>query len=344
MITQRTGSPAPMLERRSASMGSRTVLPPPVEVAVAVVRAGDGRCLLAERRPHQVAAGQWEFPGGKMERGETAAAAVVRELAEEIGITPVSLRPGPVHEHAFPTRRVRLNYFFVDAWTGAPHGREGQQVAWVDPRDRSFGPLLPSNHRMIDMLALSDTCLVIDAARGQDANALLDAFRAALADGRRLFQLRAAALAPSQRVALGRRIATLADGAGATVLLVGTALEAQRAGLAGVHTAAADLGRIIARPETRLWSVSVHDEAGLRRAEALGADFVLLSPVLPTASHPDSPALGWAGLQRLAAAARIPLYAQGGMSAATLADARRAGSAGIAMALPIAGTTTRRPG
>jgi 8-oxo-dGTP diphosphatase len=99
--------------------------------------------------------------------------------------------------------------------------------------------------------------------------------------------------------------------------------------LRGTHATAAELRRTTTRPGVKFWMASCHDEADLRRAEELGADAAVLSPILPSAAHPDRPPIGWDGLRRLAASARLPVYAQGGMSRAAIAEARRAGAVGI---------------
>ena len=127
---------------------------PVIEVAVAVVQDDRGHVLLAERTARQVAAGFWELPGGKIDSGESASAAAVRELDEETGIHATAFRPWLCYVHAFPTKRVRLHIFRVERWRGTPVGREGQRLAWVDPAEPGVAPLLPSNARAMFALGL----------------------------------------------------------------------------------------------------------------------------------------------------------------------------------------------
>jgi hypothetical protein len=115
------------------------------------------------------------------------------------------------------------------------------------------------------------------------------------------------------------------------VLLQGSALEAQRAGAAGAVTAAGALRGVSARPALRLWGAICHGDEDMRRAATLGADFVLLGPVL--APRAGQPALGWAAFQSLAADASMPVLAFGGTADAVLNDALRAGAHGIAIDL-----------
>lgn len=104
----------------------------PIEVAVGVLIDGDGRFLLTSRPQGKVYAGYWEFPGGKVEAGETIEQALRRELHEELGITIGAAQPWQVTTHDYPHALVRLHFCKVFVWTGAFEMREGQQMAWAD--------------------------------------------------------------------------------------------------------------------------------------------------------------------------------------------------------------------
>ena len=305
---------------------------PVVDVAVGVLRAPDGRVLLAQRRPGKDAAGFWELPGGQVDPGESAAQAAARELLEEVGVRALELAPWRVYEHDFPSKRVRLHWFHVRRWSGEPKGREGQRVAWVDPSRPTVGPLLASNELALATLALPDLVAVARVSRAPGAlDELLARIPSLAASGLRLLIVRALDLAPGQRVQLTRRLRQLRRGTELRLLLSGTALEARQAGACGLHSSAAALAGLIERPPTRLWAVSVHNARDLERASALGADVAILSPVLPTASHPEDQVLGWDGLQALAANSPVPVYAQGGLGPGDVDTAQAAGALGVAV-------------
>ena len=305
---------------------------PVVDVAVGVLRAPDGRVLMAQRKPGKDAAGFWELPGGQVEPGESPVRAAARELLEEVGVHALELAPWRVYEHDFPAKRVRLHWFNVRRWSGEPKGREGQRVAWVDPAWPTVGPLLPSNELAFATLALPELVGVARVNHTPGApEKLLASIPSLAADGVRLLIVRALDLAPGQRVQLTRRLSQLRRGTGLRLLLSGTALEARQAGACGLHSSAAALAGLIERPPTRLWAVSAHNARDLERASALGADFALVSPVLPTAAHPGDQALGWDRLQALAAASPLPVYAQGGLGPGDLEAARAAGALGAAV-------------
>lgn len=318
-----------MLPGRPRTMVGRPV----VDVAVGVVRDPDGRVLLAERNAGKDAAGFWEMPGGQVEPGdETAAQAVERELLEEVGIRAVELAPWRVYEHDFPTQRLRLHWFHVRRWEGQPSGREGQRLEWVDPARPTVGPLLPSNELAFRILALPELVAVAKVSRAPGASeGLLADLPSLIAAGLRVLIVRAPGLAPAQRVQLTRRLRQLRRGTGLRLLLSGTALEARQAGACGLHTTGAALAGVIERPPTRLWAVSAHGAEDLERAEALGADVALLSPVLPTSSHPGAESFGWDGLRALVAASPLPIYAQGGLRPGDARAARDAGALGVAV-------------
>ena len=106
-----------------------------VHVAAAVIRGVDGRILLARRADTQHQGGLWEFPGGKVEADESVATALSRELQEELGIQVTTARPLIKVQHDYPDKQVLLDVWEVSAFTGEPHGAEGQPLAWVAPRD-----------------------------------------------------------------------------------------------------------------------------------------------------------------------------------------------------------------
>jgi 8-oxo-dGTP diphosphatase len=100
-------------------------------VAVGVLRDGAGRVLIAQRPNGKHAAGFWEFPGGKLQSGESPLQALCRELAEEIGIQVSAATPLMSFRHDYPERVVELRVFEVSQYSGEPHGLEGQALRWV---------------------------------------------------------------------------------------------------------------------------------------------------------------------------------------------------------------------
>jgi 8-oxo-dGTP diphosphatase len=124
----------------------------PVDVAVGVLLRDDGCFLLTSRPPGKVYAGYWEFPGGKVEPGESVEQALRRELHEELGITIGPAEPWKVELHDYPHALVRLHFCRVRRWSGAFEMREGQQMAWESLPVRS-APVLPGTVPVLGWLA-----------------------------------------------------------------------------------------------------------------------------------------------------------------------------------------------
>jgi 8-oxo-dGTP diphosphatase len=160
-----------------------------VQVVAAVIQREDGSFLLAQRPPGKVYEGYWEFPGGKVEPGESAPEALARELHEELGIVVQQAYPWIVRRHAYEHATVDLNFFRVTRFEGEPHGRENQAFVWQRIGALTVGPMLPANGPILAALALPAVYGITNAAEGGCGLALRQ-IRAALAQGLRLVQVR----------------------------------------------------------------------------------------------------------------------------------------------------------
>ena len=311
-------------------MNSAAVEKPIVNVAVAVLRRADGRVLLAERPRGKVSGGYWEFPGGKFDAGEAASQALARELHEEIGVELDRAHPWLTYDHAYPDKTVRLHFFRVTAWHGTPHGREGQRVSWEDPAAIAVGPLLAANDQVLQALNPPPVYAVTHAAKYGVAG-FMPRLEQALVRGVRLIQVREPEMAPEQFAQFARRVIALAHRHGAQVLVYGDETLARKVGADGVHIPCKRLLQLTARPRMRLCAASCHNAEHLAHAAALGLDFSVLSPVLPTASHPGQSGMGWARFAGLTRDCPLPVYALGGMQSGLLNTARGHGAHGIAL-------------
>jgi 8-oxo-dGTP diphosphatase len=294
-----------------------------LEVAAAVIQRADGAFLLAQRPAGKVYAGYWEFPGGKIEPGEAAERALVRELREELGIEASTSFPWLTRDYTYPHASVRLNFFRVTAWKGDPHPREKQAIVWQRFGSPLAAPMLPANAPVLAALGLPHAYAITDAeSRGREE--MLARIRTGLEQGLTLVQVRDRGL-PAREEFI-RDVVRLARRSGARVLVSGAASAGD-----GVHFTAAQLMALKARPPAGLAAASCHTRLELARAAALELDFAVLGPVKPTPSHPGARPLGWDGFAQIARGASIPVYAIGGMRRSDLADAWRAGAHGVAM-------------
>ncbi len=301
-----------------------------VEAAVAVILRDDGQVLLGQRPEGKPWAGWWEFPGGKIETGETPYHALQRELHEEIGIEAEQAYPWITRVFSYPERTVKLRFFMVRRWHCEPHGKENQQLSWQDPWAVQVGPLLPANAPVLSALNLPPLYAITNLAE-MGESAFFAAFECALEKGLRLIQVREKQLPADRLAQFASRAVALAERFGARVLINGNLELARNAGAAGVHWSSATLLTAEAKPTDMLCGASCHNAAELARAAELGLDYALLAPVQPTLTHPGAPALGWEAFGQLAAEQPMPVYALGGMAPGDMQTAWRHGAHGIAM-------------
>lgn len=299
-----------------------------VHVAAAVIVDTRGEVLLSRRHAHAHQGGLWEFPGGKLEAGEDAYAALVRELREELGITVDSARPLIRIPYRYPDKALLLDVWRVTAFRGVAHGREGQPVQWVAPERLPEFAFPAANQAVVTAARLPDRYLITPEP-GPD---FLERLDNAFAAGMRLLQLRAKALEQTAYTELARTVCTRAAAVHAQVLLNADPALAMALDAAGVHLNVQRLMRLSQRPlpYDRWVAASCHNAEELAQAVRIGCDFVVLGPVQPTASHPNAPHLGWSGLRALCDDTPLPVYALGGLSKFDLTAAWQAGAQGVA--------------
>ena len=127
---------------------------PLILVAAVVLVDADGRVLLARRPEGKSMAGLWEFPGGKIDHGETPEAALIRELAEELGIDVAAscLAPFTFASHTYPDFHLLMPLYLCRRWSGIPVAREGQRLAWVRPGRLADYQMPPADKPLVAML------------------------------------------------------------------------------------------------------------------------------------------------------------------------------------------------
>lgn len=299
------------------------------EVAAAVIERPDGSFLLGQRAPDTFYPGYWEFPGGKVEAGETPRDALIRELHEELEIEVLQATPWIVREHVYEHAHVRLHFFRVTEWRGEIKDHVHAALEWQRPGATSVSPMLPANAPVLASLALP-AIYGITHAHDIGIPAQLGALDRALQNGLRLVQLREAQLASDQRGAFAAAAAALCQGHGARLLINGDAQLARAIGADGLHLTGEQLKALRSRPSFPLVAASCHDAAELKYAAECQLDFVVLGAVKPTASHPGHPGIGWPAVAKLLENYPLPVYAIGGLGPADLDSARLAGAQGIA--------------
>lgn len=301
-----------------------------VEVAVAILTCPDGSFLLASRPAGKPYAGYWEFPGGKIEPGESPIQALSRELDEELGIAPNRATPWLTRIFSYPHATVRLRFYRVTQWQGEPVPREQQQFIWQTADRISVSPLLPACIPVVRSLILPPVYAITHATETGVETSLLSVQRA-FQNGVKLLQIREKTMPRDQLQHYAQAVLQLAHDHQAIVLLNQDIALAQTLQANGIHLTSPQLLSLTARPAVNWCGASCHTAEELKHAEQLGVDFVTLSPVCPTLSHPNAESLGWDKFATLIRDYSLPVYALGGLMPADLETAREHGAHGIAM-------------
>jgi len=299
-----------------------------LQVAAGVIKNQHGQILIALRDASLHQGGLWEFPGGKLEPGESAEQALFRELKEELDITANAATPLITIRHSYPDRHVQLNVFLVENFSGLAKGCQGQPLKWVAPNELLNFSFPAANQPIITAARLPRCYGILDDA---EPSLLMDNLHKLLANGIKLIQARLKNLPADAVDAFIRQAYPLCQQQQAVLLVNSATADAGIVAADGIHLTAKHLLELPARPANISWlSASCHTLAELKHAEQIGVDFVVLAPVLPTATHPGSATLGWEKFEKLVAQINIPVYALGGMAAEDLTATCQAGGQGIA--------------
>jgi 8-oxo-dGTP diphosphatase len=302
-----------------------------VEVAVAVIEGPGHSVLLAQRPPGKPMAGYWEFPGGKLEPGETVFEALRREIDEELGIEIESADPWVVLPFVYPHAHVRLHFMRVPRFKGEPRSREGQAFRFEPINQWSAEPWLPGALPLKRWLQLPDFYAISNAAE-LGVEPFIERFRDHFDPTLGCWlQLREPLLSEALFEKLFEAVHGIARCKGVTLLVNSRHPEKYWHRADGVHLSAHDL-HVKGRGLARLAIASCHDARDLELAAASGCDAAMLGNVGATSSHPGREGLGWTGWRSLTADCALPVFALGGLNAdlATLKLARAHGAHGVA--------------
>jgi 8-oxo-dGTP diphosphatase len=306
-------------------------MPEIIHVAAAAIENELGQILLTRRAEDTHQGGLWEFPGGKLDEGESVEQALIRELDEELGIHPTAYRPLIKVQHDYGDRHVILDMWLVSAYKGAASGVEGQPLCWVEREDLASYPMPAADTPVIQALTLPDRYLVTPEPV-YPLQQYFDLLEKALKKGIRLLQFRAKTLPADEYAAMAEKIIALCHGHDCRVLLNADERLVAETGADGIHLTSERLLGLSSRPleQDLLVGASCHNAAELSQAARIGASFALLSPVQHTASHPELVPIGWDAFASAVADVNLPVYALGGVSAAQLEYSWQHGGQGVA--------------
>jgi 8-oxo-dGTP diphosphatase len=297
------------------------------EVAAAVIER-PGEFLLAQRPEGKPYPGYWEFPGGKIEPGESARAALDRELREELGIEVREATPWITRVYPYTHATVRLHFFRVTRWDGEPRPLEDQAIRWQPVLAPDVSPMLPANAPVLAALALPEVMVVSNAA-SLGIDAWIHGLEQLAVRERVLVQLREKGMDHLKLQHLLSRTLARLEGSASRVVINGDCGRFPQC--RGVHLPSRALMAANVRPAGELVGASCHFAEELAHAAKLGLDYAVVGPVKATESHPGATPLGWDGFEALIAGQPMPIYAIGGLDRGDRDEARRRGAHGIAL-------------
>jgi 8-oxo-dGTP diphosphatase len=302
-----------------------------IDVAVGIIRDNQDNIFITKRHQNTHQGGLWEFPGGKREEDEARQAALYRELKEELGIEVIKARPFLEIAHQYSDKHVLLDVWEVTEFSGEPTGLEGQPARWAELSELSNFEFPEADKPIIKALQLPASYAI--SPNLEQIDEVVHRLKIAMDNGIELIQLRVPKVPESDIRAAANQLLTHAAQYPKVKLLLNRDIDlAQSIGFHGVHLSAKQL---LTLNQSSIgygfWtSASCHDIDELHLAESKDVDFVVLSPVLPTATHPDATALGWDNFQKLVSQVNLPVYALGGMQKTDFEMARQRGGIGVA--------------
>lgn len=303
-----------------------------IHVAVAAIVNDKNEVFISQRHAGSHLGGLWEFPGGKVEVGESVQDALVRELHEETGIRITHSHPLIRVHHEYPDKSVLLDVWKIKQYTGEAHGREGQAVRWVKVDSLDADEFPGADAPVIKALQLPDRYLITGKYDSLDEFARR--LEAAISRGIQLVQLRIKQeqyqADSNQAIVVLKHAEQRCDEFNVTLMLNVPAELHMNANCENIHADSGMLSRLDSRPDCKLFSASCHTLDDLHHAEKMHADFVVLSPVQKTASHPDTEPLGWERFRVMVDGIAMPVYALGGVGENDINIVQEFGGQGVA--------------
>lgn len=305
---------------------------PQIHVVAAVIRNGYGKILLAQRPMNSShLPGYWEFPGGKVEDGESAQQALVRELQEEISVTATKLTPLIQIPYSYNEKHVFLDVWEVNQYMGELTPLEGQQIEWTALGELLQYKLPPADLPVVTALQLPDKYLITPEPADYSECEFLQQLELSLQKGVKLVQLRSKKLNAEVLCTFAEKSKRVCHQYGAKILINSDVEVYRRCGLDGIHLNSGQLALLIEREKSGdLIAASCHSWDDLKMAEDAGVDFAMLSPVKQTATHPGAEPIGWDVFSQTVMQCVLPVFALGGLESKDIAESKRNGAQGVA--------------
>ncbi|CAC9961250.1 hypothetical protein [uncultured Gammaproteobacteria bacterium] len=299
-----------------------------IKVVVGVLRNKNQEILIAQRQKAQFMGGFWELPGGKIEANESPEQTISRELKEELGIQVNQVNLHQTMVHHYEDRTVQLSIYNINQYQNKPTGVEGQVISWVKIEALNDYQLLPTMRAFIHSITLPNKYWITPANNHQ-SDEWMAKFEQKLTQNIELIQLRSKIALKSSFIA---ELYNKCKQHNIKLLLNTINKSFEETYCDGWHLTTHEMLKLTTRPcpKNKLLSISTHNLNEALNAQTIGADFIVISPIQPTQTHPNTTPIGWNTAKEVVDKLNIPVYFLGGMSEQDLDKTLKLGAQGIA--------------
>jgi len=297
-----------------------------IEVVVGVIHNDSKEIFISRRKKNQFMSGYWELPGGKVENNEDLSSALKRELFEEIGIKIEKYNLIQTIQQEYPKRIINLSVYVIEKYSGTPVGKEGQDFSWSSIEKIEEYELLPTMLKIINRLSLPNSYWI--TPDNHNSNSVFEECNQRLSEGVKIIQLRSKSQLDKAYIDNFNKLCQLNQ---AKLVLNLPHIDFDEP-CDGWHLTSIELMTTSTRefPDDKLFGASAHNLIEAKHAEKISVDYISLSPINETPSHPQTQILGWEKASEIIIQCKVPIYLLGGMDKDSMDKALSIGAQGIA--------------
>jgi len=297
-----------------------------IEVVVGVIHNDSKEIFISRRKKNQFMSGYWELPGGKVENNEDLSSALKRELFEEIGIKIEKYNLIQTIQQEYPKRIINLSVYVIEKYSGTPVGKEGQDFSWSSIEKIEEYELLPTMLKIINRLSLPNSYWI--TPDNHNSNSVFEECNQRLSEGVKIIQLRSKSQLDKAYIDNFNKLCQLNQ---AKLVLNMPHIDFDEP-CDGWHLTSIELMTTSTRefPDDKLFGASTHNLIEAKHAEKISVDYISLSPINETPSHPQTQILGWEKASEIIIQCKVPIYLLGGMDKDSMDKALSIGAQGIA--------------
>ena len=300
-----------------------------VNVSVAVLINNNRQVLLGQRLHPKSWEGWWEFPGGKIEKGETSVDALYREIDEEIGVKITQFKKWVIRKYSHGGNDITLHFFKVYGWEGEVTSKENQKLVWTHLQNPNVSPILPANLFIQKAFDLPKYYAITNLSE-TSKKVFFNQLQNRISNGLKMIQVREKNISFDEFKIFSNEVIKICKPKGVKVIINSDVNLAYEIKADGVHLRSKDLISIKKIPKNLIVSASCHTQEEIYIAEKLNINFLVLSAIKKTLSHPDIKPIGWDEFEKIVNRVNTPIYALGGLGVNDYSVALENGAIGIA--------------